>query len=197
MAGISLNKQQVATAFVNPDTCATVLHVLALMHYGEEIYQHDPVEIVLRIEEDFRCRMPESNENKLKAILLLTATDAFYERADVFSTICNTLSEGDPEIELDDDLTLPEMLWGMFEADLNHGQQVYSKAVQVRIHKEVQEAMDEAPDGNSAPDPYGSAFHYVLDRRDELVKQMDALGLPVEDIPEVTPDILDILPTQG
>ena len=49
-------------------TYATVVHLICLVCYGQEIYTLDPLEIYARLSEDFSAQMPEQLENKLQAI---------------------------------------------------------------------------------------------------------------------------------
>ena len=54
-----MNTDYVAELLRNPDTAGTVLLTILLRTYGEDIFDVDPVELYVRIQEDFRTTMSE------------------------------------------------------------------------------------------------------------------------------------------
>lgn len=170
---------------------ATSLHIVILATYGAEAYNWDPLEVIMRLEEDFNVRVTDMNENKIKAIMLATATDLFYENPEAFRGTCETLTNGDPAIEVVEILTVPEALWGVYEVELNHGPEELSPRVQAVLDRvlaaEVLEPGEMPEDG----DIYGHVWPYLQERRQDLVNQLTDLGVPPSDVPTIeTPDPL-------
>jgi len=126
------DKRLAADLLADTETTATVLHMIILAAYGDEVYgsiEHDieqaePVELWLRLKEDFSVNIPESNENKVNALMLALSTEAFYDDPLAFISICNALYSGDLGDLVNgalEDLTMSEMLWGIYEVELNRG----------------------------------------------------------------------------
>jgi hypothetical protein len=110
----ALEKTQ-AQMLTDPETCGSVLLVIALTKYKEKAFEVDPMTLILDLEDDFSIKLPEDNENKLKAILLATETSIFQQDVEAFRSICITLWNGDPQLDFVEPLTLAEAIWGMFE----------------------------------------------------------------------------------
>jgi len=178
---ISLDKLTVARLIGDIATLGTTLHVICLTAYGEEIYTLDILELLARLREDFGVELPEDNENKLQAMLTAVSTEAFHQDVEAFNTICNTLSSGDPGLEELDDVTLPEMMWAMFEVEVNRGPDEFSPSVMSRIEQIMAAEMDPESD----PNPYRYASGFVEDLHALLVDQMVALGVPASSVPSL------------
>lgn len=172
----------------DPDSVATVLHMILLAAYGDELHGNpeagiepmDPVECWLRVKEDFHADVPEENENKINALMFAVSTDAFYEDPLAFNSICNALYSGDlgdlvtGAIE---DLTVPEMLWGIYEVELNRGDsQDFAPAIDAFIEETIlQEAESNEELEETEVVPYYERF--VQDMRDDMLIQMKLLGI--------------------
>lgn len=178
---ISLDKTAVARLLNDVATLGTTLHVICLTAYGEEIYTLDILELLARLREDFGVELPEDNENKLQAMLTAVSTEAFHQDVQAFNTICNTLSSGDPGLDELDDVTLPEMLWAMFEVEVNRGPDEFSPSVQARLEQILASEMDPESD----PNPYRYASGFVEDQHALLMDQMVLLGIPAEAVPKL------------
>jgi hypothetical protein len=178
----TLDKKAVFRLLSDDGTLATVAHIIALSAYGPEIYELDPLEILLRLEEDFNVHVTDPVENKLKAILLATATDLFYENPEAFRSISETLTNGDPGIDLLDTLTLPEAGWAMFEVNLNHGPRDLEPGVQRLLEHVINSEASEMGEG-----PEAASFDYVMELMREqhslLVGQLSELGISSADVP--------------
>lgn len=174
--------------FSDPETTATVLHMMVLAAYGEAIYAGDeymdgpidPVDLWLSIKEDFRAVVPEENENKLNAIMFAVSTDAFYEDPLAFYSICQSLYTGDLGDLVDgqmDDLTIPELLWGIYEVELNRDDKVEFAPGIERLIDEVisEEAEDLSEMQESRIIPYYEQF--VAEMRNDMFDQMRKLGV--------------------
>ncbi len=183
---------KVVTRMLGDDgTLATPIQIIALAAYGADIYEVDPMEVVLRLEEDFHVKLTEDIENRLKAILLVTSTDIFFEDGHAFTSVCNTLINGDPGLDNFDPLTIPEILWGVYEVELNHGPMTF--------HPGVQNVMDsilggEMTDSEGAPvdvDPFQYAWDFMNEMHTRLKHQLSELGVPGDYLPPIeTPQML-------
>jgi hypothetical protein len=181
-------KRLAADLLADTETTATVLHMIILAAYGDEVYgsvehgieQADPVELWLRIKEDFSVTVPESNENKVNALMLALSTEAFYDDPLAFISICNALYSGDLGDLVDgalEDLTMPEMLWGIYEVELNRGD---SEGFALPIDRLIDEIIrNEAEDNEELEEaevvPYYEKF--VAEMRDDMLVQMRMLGV--------------------
>ena len=182
------DKRLAADFLADTETTATVLHMIILAAYGDEVYgsiehgieQADPVELWLRIKEDFSVNVPESNENKVNALMLALSIDAFYEDPLAFISIGNALYSGDLGDLVDgalEDLTVSEMLWGIYEVELNRGE---SQGFSMPIDRLINEIIEnEAEDNEELKEaevvPYYEKF--VAEMRDEMLIQLRTLGV--------------------
>jgi hypothetical protein len=171
--------------FSNVNTSATVLHAMVLTAYGDELYGDedteamDPVELWGRVREDFRVTVPEENENKLNALMLAISTDAFYDDPVAFTAICMSLSQGDLGDLVDglmEDLTVPEMLWGIYEVELNRDDQPeFAKEILAVIDQTVAEQAEELNVEETSVVP--AYEQYVAEARAEMFEDMRLLGI--------------------
>lgn len=184
-------------ALADADTCATVLHMIILAAYKEEIYGDadldieaiDPIELWLRIQEDFHTTIPEENENKINALMLALSTDIFYRDPLAFNSICNALYSGDLGDLIEgyvEDLTIPEMLWGIYEVELNRDDRVpFSPAVTKFIDEIIsEEAEDKEELEEEEVIPYYERF--VNEMRQDMFTQMRRLGVAEQVIRKIT-----------
>jgi hypothetical protein len=182
------DKRLAADLLADTETTATVLHMIILAAYGDEVYGSleygiepaDPVELWLRIKEDFSVNVPESNENKVNALMLALSTEAFYDDPLAFISISNALYSGDLGDLVNgalEDLTMPEMLWGIYEVELNRGD---SEGFAIPIDRLIDEIIkNEAEDNEELEEtevvPYYEKF--VAEMRDDMLVQMRMLGV--------------------
>lgn len=193
----------------DPESCATVLHLILLAAYGDDLYGNpeagidpmEPIEYWLRVKEDFRVTVPESNENKINALVLAISTDAFYEDPLAFISICSALHSGDLGDLVDgvmEDLTIPEMLWGIYEVELNRDSSAdfipsIDKIIEETINEEAEDTEETEDMDPSEVVSYYERF--VHEMRDDMLIQMKTLG--VSD--KIISDILhaDLTPTSN
>jgi len=171
--------------FSEPDTAATILHMMVLAAYGDEVYgDHDtdamdPVELWVRIREDFRVTVPEESENKLNALMFALSTDAFYEDPLSFTSICMALTEGDLGDLVDgamEQITVPEMLWGIYEVELNRDDQPeFAKSVLAAVDETIGDHAEEV-DAESQ-DVVSSYERFVEESKEEMFRDMRRLGV--------------------
>jgi hypothetical protein len=200
------DKRLAADALGDTETCATVLHMIILAAYGDEVYgslEHsieamDPVELWVRLEEDFSVRIPESNENKVNALMIGISTNAFYDDPLAFNSICNALYSGDLGDLVEgfiEDLTVPEMLWGIYEVELNRGD---SQDFVPSINQLIDEVIQSEAESNEDLEveeviPYYEKF--MGEMRDSMLIQMRTIGVGEEVIAKILKE--DITPSQN
>ena len=182
------DKRLAADFLADTETTATVLHMIILAAYGDEVYGSldndieaaEPVELWLRLKEDFSVNIPESNENKVNALMLALSTEAFYDDPLAFISICNALYSGDLGDLVNgalEDLTMPEMLWGIYEVELNRGD---SEGFAIPIDRLIDEIIrNEAEDNEEleAPEVVPYYERFVAEMRDDMLVQMRMLGV--------------------
>lgn len=199
------DKRLAADFLADTETTATVIHMIILAAYGDEVYGSleqniepaDPVELWLRIKEDFSVNVPESNENKVNALMLALSTDAFYEDPLAFISIGNALYSGDLGDLVNgalEDLTMPEMLWSIYEVELNRGD---SEGFSISIDRLIDEIIrNEAEDNEELEEaevvPYYEKF--VSEMRDDMLIQMRMLGVDESVIKKILKE--DLTPLQ-
>lgn len=187
---VKVDIRLVGDLLADPESSATVLHAMLLAFYKDELYGNDeagipamdPVELWIRVREDFRVSVHENNENKINAIMLAMSTDLFYDDPEVFVAICLALFDGDIGDMVSgvmEDITVPEMLWGIYEVELNRDDyQAFAPSI-VRIIDEAisQEAEDRDTDEADVL-PY---FERIInEKRQQMLGEMRLLGWPEE-----------------
>lgn len=178
-----LDAKAVARALSDDATLATVLHAICLTHYGDEVYEHDPIEIFTRLEEDFGLQLTELNENKINACITLITSEAFTQSPQAFQAICNTFNHGDPGLELlEDPLTVPEAFWGVYEAELQRDLHPFTPAVQSLIAQTISQ---EWSDDDQEEEGWDYVKNYLHERRSELRQQLEALGYEASHLPPI------------
>jgi len=171
--------------FADTETAATVLHAMVLAAYGDEVYGDedtdpmDPVELWVRVREDFHVTVPEENENKLNALMLAISTDAFYDDPLAFVSICMALSEGDLGDLVNgamEEVTVPEMLWGIYEVELNRDDQPEFSVPVLKVIDSTVE--DHAEEKDVEEEVVVTSYErYVDEMRDDMFNQMRKLGI--------------------
>lgn len=182
----------------DPDTLGTTLLAIALSAIGPGLFGDpdqgteplDPLEIYAQLDDQFHAQLPESGENRLNAIMLAVGTDAFFEDPIAFRSICHALYSGDLGDMVDgviEDLSVQEMLWGIYEVTLNRDEDdvEFSPAVQRIIDATIQ-GEAEARDDLEVPDvvPYYEKF--LAGMREELQQELAALGVPAETLQQIS-----------
>jgi len=177
-APVKLDKKEVFLALTDPLTLATTLHSILIVTYGPDIYEVDATELFLRLEEDFGAQPSEEVENRIQAIILAVSTDSFYNDPDAFTAICESLCNGDPGLEGLEALTLAEVVWGVYEVELNHEGATMSP----QVHKLVQQAIDS--EAEEAGD-YQYMMNFLHEQRERLEHQLRKVGFKEFHLPAI------------
>jgi hypothetical protein len=181
------NRKEVGDLLSDPETTATTLLVIALRAYGEEVFGNeetgippmDPVELWIRLEEDFNAKVHENCENKLNALMTALASDAFYENIQVFVAVASALEDGDLGDLVEgqmEPLTVPEMLWAIYEVELNRDdEQDFSPAIVDFMDKTMNEEADEIDETDQNPMSYWERF--LADKREQMFQELRIVGI--------------------
>ena len=141
--------------------------------------------LFMNLEDDFGAKPCEEAENRINAILMATSTELFYEDPHAFTAICETLTSGDPGIDVLESLTLPEILWTVFELELNRGPSDFSKSVMEVINNAVKTESQDTEEAGMVEDKYDYVTRYLADQRDLLIGQLKSIGLVNFQVPEI------------
>lgn len=185
---LPFDRRTAGDILADTESTATVLHMILLAAYGDELHGNadlgiepmDPVEVWVRVKEDFHTEVPEENENKINALVMALSTDAFYDDPLAFNSICNALYSGDLGDLVNgyiEDLSVSEMLWGIYEVELNRGDsQDFAPAVDAFIEETIsQEAAYNEELEAAEVVPYYEKF--VAEMRDDLMVQLKMLNV--------------------
>ncbi|HSW48959.1 MAG TPA: hypothetical protein VLH09_02240 [Bryobacteraceae bacterium] len=160
----------------SPDTRATVLHVILLAAYGQDIYTTDPLALYRQLEEDFGIRLPVEAENRINALFLALTTDAFYLDAEAFSAVASALyggDIGDDAEDMFDALTVPEICWALYEVKLNREEEDELAPPVLAL---VTETLQRETAGSESVD------NFLEEMKVDLHTQLAELGVPAEDL---------------
>lgn len=195
-------------------TKATVLLVIAMTVYGSDALfgrapsesdpgedAWDPAILFNQLEQDFSVSIPPENENKLQALLMAVATDAFYEDLETFMAVCNSVDSGDLGDLVNgffEEVTVPEILWACYEVLVNRGSDTveFSPPVSAFIEEIVSDEAEENEEVGDSVEEVTSYFdRFLREEQEELVSQLQTLGLPhdyIEHLRSMSPaDSLD------
>ena len=180
-----LNKEEATKALSDDSTFATVAHAICILTFGETLYEMDPLDIFMSLQEEYGIELSDAVSERIQAIMLATSTDAFYDDPEAFRAIANTLLEGDAGFLMMDDLSIPEILWAVYEVGINHGDRDFAPAVERLINKEIEnegiEQVDELEEAEQIP-----YFDQAIEElRDTLMSQLNAIGLNGGTLPSV------------
>lgn len=186
-AASPLDRDTCARLLADPETSATTLHLIVLTTYGDAVYGDpdqglmpiDPVLLWALIREDFGVTVPESNENKLNALITAISTDAFYETEEAFVATCLALYNGDMGDIVNgilEDITAPEALWGMYEVALNRNDDMdFHPSIIARILRELADAPEDTDD------PLQYYLRDMVENKMRFLVELEALQIP-EDV---------------
>lgn len=182
-ARLKINPAEVRTLLENGEALGTTIHLLLIHLAGEELDElvdEEPLELVLRLQEEFNVRLHEDCVQRLQAILTAVYTDAFIEDPAGFVAICSALAEGDPNLAGEETVTAPELYWAVWEVSANAAPRDFGKAV-VPV---IQDVLDnEAEEIDTDREELG-LLKYLFEKHNDLREQLvTALGLTPEDVP--------------
>jgi len=114
-------KEACKQVFTTEGTMATVLHAAAIKLFDIDLYEWEPETIELELIDELRInslQLPETNVNKLHALIGAIKSENFYKDWPSYIQICSALVGEDSMEELAD-ITVEELAWGVIEVALN------------------------------------------------------------------------------
>lgn len=111
------------------ETRATVIHAIVHSVYGDEAYDWDPLTIVLELKQDFNVDACAPVMDKWCAIQVLMGSDAFFQRIDAFTSICNSFADGDPMFDAFNPATVEEIALALSEVGMNRDMLPFSHTI--------------------------------------------------------------------
>ena len=112
------DKIVIRTLLSEEGTYATVLLLLLVDKYGQEVLQWAPETIKENDRDDFAVKLSKQALDKIMAAIAIVTTNYFYKDVLRFVELVNILSGDDAQPEEFDPATAAEILWGMSEAFL-------------------------------------------------------------------------------
>jgi hypothetical protein len=116
-------------ALENPETLATVGHLIAFKTYGPEIYEWDPLTVYLELKADYNAEVAPEVLDRISAMQVVMLSDAFFTKLEAFLAICNTLADGSPFFQTFNPVTVEEAAWAITEISLNRELLPFSYAI--------------------------------------------------------------------
>ena len=110
-----LIKDRVAALLTNEEMLATPLLVLCMDEFGTEFLEWEPETFDIEIQTRFGVQMPDSNRDKLWAMVTALTTNLFYVSLETFIPTCNMLNGSEADFDNYDPVTSEEAAWGIVE----------------------------------------------------------------------------------
>src|SRR5437773_2212986 len=104
---------------LHKSTFATVLHAIAYRYFAEDIYEWDPITLVLEFKDEFEVELPQAAQDKLNAIISTLTTDTFYNDWAAFTAVCEALNCDHDPLGISEPLLPEEIAWAVIEVRLN------------------------------------------------------------------------------
>jgi hypothetical protein len=118
MPAISPRLSPLRKKLEDPDTAATVLLIILIDRWGTEFFDWEPQTVDLQTEADFGAVMPQTNKDKVWALITYLTTDRFTHNLDLFVHTCNALSDSGADFQNYDPADVQEIAWCLAEASL-------------------------------------------------------------------------------
>lgn len=186
------DRNAAARLLSSASTFAFVLIAIAVDRYGDDL--EDDVEVlIMNLEDDFGCKIPEEGRNRLHAAVTAMTTDLFYRNANVFKAVALAFSDGDigsiPDGG-DEELDACRCLWATTEVGLLNGQDFVEVAdacsddvvdmVNDVVDNEAEDIEEEleGDDVDTMEEAMGETYYqrYVVANMLELASQLLSIG---------------------
>jgi len=100
-------------------TFATTLLALVIDNYGTEAFEWDNAILIDQLNSDFNAKMPHVNGEKIAALILCMTSNHFQQSWEVFSNVCQVLSNDESNFDHFSPADPEEMAWGRMEVMMN------------------------------------------------------------------------------
>lgn len=108
--------QKLREVLTDTDTYASVLITILIDKFGTECLEWAPETIRLEIHDEFQCKVPDDNLDKIMAAISLLVTDDFYQNLPRFVYLCNCLAGSGFDPLVFDPADSWEIAWAITEA---------------------------------------------------------------------------------
>ncbi|MCQ2172170.1 MAG: hypothetical protein MJZ17_05400 [Bacteroidales bacterium] len=181
-----LNRNAATKLLSGKDTFGFVLIAIAVDKYGEDL-EEDPEVLIMNLEEDFSCKIPEEGRNRLQAAMTAMTTDLFYTNRNVFRAVTLALSDGDigniPN-GVEESLDACRCMWALTEVGLLNGQEFDEVADEcsddvIDLINDIADSEGEDPDEEDVENVMKETYsqRFVVANMLELSAQLLTLGV--------------------
>lgn len=108
----------IAQLLMNPDATGTALLVGLMDEFGPELMQWDPQTIGMEIEAEWHISPPQTNKDKIQALITYLTTNVFFQSLEAFSHICSALNGEEADFDHYDMPDVSQMAWAIAECTL-------------------------------------------------------------------------------
>lgn len=120
-----LDRNVISKLLADDSTYAFILLVIILSHVGDmDLADIEDTEVLFKdLEEEFNCKIPEENENKINAVITALTTDLFWRNFSVTKSISLAFKDGDiGDMALygDEEIEVCYILWAALEVGMIH-----------------------------------------------------------------------------
>ncbi len=139
-------------------TMGTVAAAICRKSFGDEFYFWDPATVYLELRDEFGAEPSTAVMDRISAAQLVVSSNSFFEFADAFMNVCNTLSSGSPGFAIFDPVEVEEAAWAITEVSFLRELEGFSPAIRSYIRLILEK------DGYDDTD-YPDVFDYVLGKK--------------------------------
>lgn len=181
------DKKVTAELLSNSSTYAFILLCIILAYLPEgqdDLAEVDVEELLIDLEEEFKCKISEENENKINAAITALTTDLFYRSSSAMKAIALSFSDGDiGDIANggDEDVEACEILWAALEVGLINDISFIESVAEFSpsVMQEVNEILDNESEDTEIDelnemmrDPYYHKYisYHIMQLTSQLVK---------------------------
>lgn len=181
------DKKVTAELLSDSSTYAFILLCIILSYLPEnqdDLAEVDVEELLIDLEEEFKCKIPEENENKINAAITALTTDLFYRSSSAMKAIALSFSDGDiGDIANggDEDVEACEILWAALEVGLINDTSFIESVAEFSPHvmQEVNKILDNESEDSEVDeldemmrDPYYHKYisYHIMQLTSQLVK---------------------------
>jgi hypothetical protein len=102
----------------NSAALGTPIACVLFNNYGDDWVDWDAVTVEMELRDDGLFELPSRNRQRIAALQVLLDSGSFFRDYAAFSSVCNTLLEGNPLFDVFDPVTPEEIGWALIETAL-------------------------------------------------------------------------------
>lgn len=112
-------KGQIKEYLENEDAFGTALLAIIIDNYTTEAFSWEPATLNMQLSDDFGARPPQSNRDKIWALITALTTNQFYVSMEVFAHTCTALSGEEVDLSIMEPMDPEAIAWGVSEVLMN------------------------------------------------------------------------------